>query len=91
MDNGKILVEKLGLGYPFDRLKRLVDAIGPGTTRDIANSARQLDAEEALRIGLVQCIVREQALLQFVNDSVRLREHSRSQISTSPAPETPEK
>ena len=63
---------KLGLGYPFDGLKRLVDLIGPGTTRDITFSARQLDAEEALRVGLVQRIVREEELREFVNDYAKV-------------------
>ena len=59
---------KLGLGYGFDGLKRLVDAVGPGTARDITFSARQLDAEEALRTGLVQKIVAEEELRDFVNE-----------------------
>ncbi len=57
---------KLGLGYPFESLKRLVDTIGPGATRDITFSARQVDSEEALRLGLVQKIVAEEELTGFV-------------------------
>lgn len=59
---------KLGLGYGFDALQRLVNAIGPGATRDITFSARQMDAEEALRVGLVQRVVTEDDLRDFVND-----------------------
>ncbi len=57
---------KLGLGYAFENLKRLVDTIGPGTARDITFSARQMDAEEALRVGLVQRILPEEELSEFV-------------------------
>jgi enoyl-CoA hydratase/carnithine racemase len=59
---------KLGLGYPFPNIKRLVDAIGPGAARDLAFSARQIESEEALRIGLVQRILPEEELSDFVED-----------------------
>lgn len=59
---------KLGLGYPFDALKRLVDTIGPGAARDITFSARQIDSEEALRLGLVQKIIAEDELTGFIED-----------------------
>ena len=59
---------KLGLGYPFEALKRLVDAVGPGTSRDITFSARYLDADEALRVGLVQRILPEGELRDFINN-----------------------
>ena len=58
---------KLGLGYPFDNLKRLVDLVGPAVTSDITFSARKLDAEEALRVGLVQKIF-DDNLHQYVDD-----------------------
>lgn len=58
---------KLGLGYPFDNLKRLVDLVGPAVTSDITFSARQLDSSEALRVGLVQKIL-DDNLHQFVDD-----------------------
>lgn len=59
---------KLGLGYGYDALKRLVDAIGPGAARDITFTGRQVDSEEALRIGLVQKIVAEEDLTGFVTE-----------------------
>ena len=40
---------KLGLGYGFEALKRLVDTVGPGVSRDIAFSARRLDADRWCR------------------------------------------
>jgi enoyl-CoA hydratase/carnithine racemase len=59
---------RLGLGYPFHGLKRLVDMIGPGATSDIVFSARRLDADEALALGLVQKVVPEADLEAFVDD-----------------------
>ena len=59
---------RLGLGYPFHGLKRLVDTIGPGATRDIVFSARRLDAYEALTLRLVQKVVAEVELAAFVDD-----------------------
>ena len=59
---------KLGLGYGFEALKRLVDTVGPGVSRDIAFSARRLDADEALRVGLVQRVLPEDELQEFVQD-----------------------
>jgi enoyl-CoA hydratase/carnithine racemase len=62
---------RLGLGYPFDGAKRLVDTLGPGATKDILFSARQLDAGEALTIGLVQKVLPEQDLEPFIDDYAR--------------------
>ncbi|MGE3644210.1 MAG: enoyl-CoA hydratase [Beijerinckiaceae bacterium] len=59
---------KLGLGYGFDAVKRLVDAIGPGATRDIVFTGRQLDSDEARTVGIVQKIVAEEELSSFVTD-----------------------
>jgi enoyl-CoA hydratase/carnithine racemase len=59
---------RLGLGYPFHGLKRLVDTIGPGATNDIVFSARRLDADEALGIGLVQKVLPEGELTAFIDD-----------------------
>jgi enoyl-CoA hydratase/carnithine racemase len=59
---------RLGLGYPFHGLKRLADTIGPGATCDIVFSARRLDADEALGIGLVQKVLPEAELTAFVDD-----------------------
>lgn len=45
---------KLGLGYAYNNLDFLVRRIGLGAAADIFYSARQLDAREALRLGLAQ-------------------------------------
>ncbi len=62
---------RLGLGYPFEGLKRLVDTVGPGTAKDIVFSARRLDAGEALAKGLVQKVLPEEGLQKFVTDYAR--------------------
>jgi enoyl-CoA hydratase/carnithine racemase len=62
---------RLGLGYPYEGLKRLVDAVGPGAAKDIVFSARRLDALEALSIGLVQKVLPEKELEGFVLDYAR--------------------
>ena len=47
---------KLGLGYAYDGLAKLARIVGPARARDILFSARFLDAEEALAIGLIHFI-----------------------------------
>src|SRR5947209_7570244 len=44
---------KLGLGYSYAGLRRLVDVVGPSFAREIFFTARQFDAEEASRMGLI--------------------------------------
>lgn len=53
--NGKfgITPAKLGIVYSTPGTKNLVDLVGPSKTKDILYSGRLLDAEEALRIGLI--------------------------------------
>jgi enoyl-CoA hydratase len=45
---------RLGVGYPYDGMQRLVAIVGPAVAADILYTARQLPADEALRVGLVQ-------------------------------------
>jgi len=47
---------KLGLGYEFAGLKLLASLVGPARARDMMFSARRLDADEALQIGLINFI-----------------------------------
>jgi enoyl-CoA hydratase/carnithine racemase len=53
---------RLGLGYEYAGLKTLSNLVGPSYAKDILFSARFLDAEEALRIGLVNRVVNKEAL-----------------------------
>jgi enoyl-CoA hydratase len=59
---------KLGLGYAYDGIKRLVDLVGPAHAREIFFTARQFTAEEALRMGLVNQVVPDGELEIYVNN-----------------------
>lgn len=58
---------KLGLGYGYPGLRRFIDQIGPSNTRDIFYTARQLDAEEAYRIGILNKVVPDAELETYVS------------------------
>ena len=47
---------KLGLGYEYEGLVRLSQLVGPASAKDIMFSARLMEAQEALRIGLINFI-----------------------------------
>ena len=69
-DNSRFAVPaaKLGLGYSYAGLRRLVDVIGPAFAREIFFTARQFDAEEASRMGLVNRVVPEAELEPYVKN-----------------------
>jgi ABC-type spermidine/putrescine transport system permease subunit II len=48
---------KLGLGYPFSDVNRLVGIVGPAFAKEIFYSGRQFTATEALQMGLVNRVV----------------------------------
>ena len=53
---------KLGLGYGYNGLRRYIDTIGPVATKEIFFTARQFGAEEALRWGVLNHVVADDAL-----------------------------
>ena len=57
---------KLGLGYGFPGVKRLVDLIGPSYAQEIFFTARQFEAREAKEMGLVNRVVADGDLENFV-------------------------
>src|SRR6059058_173801 len=59
---------KLGLGYAYDGIKRLVDLVGPAYAREIFYTARQFTSAEALRMGLVNRVVPEAELEDYVKN-----------------------
>jgi enoyl-CoA hydratase len=67
-DNSKFAVPaaKLGLGYGYAGLKRLVDIVGPSYTKEIFYTARQFDAQEAYAMGLVNRVVPAAELEDYV-------------------------
>ena len=67
-DNSRFAVPaaKLGLGYGYAGLKRLVDVVGPAFAKEIFYTARQFDAQEALTMGLVNRVVPSAELETYV-------------------------
>ncbi len=53
---------RLGVVYEVEAISRLVQIVGPSYAFDILISGRTLDAEEALRIGLVNAVTTADAL-----------------------------
>lgn len=59
---------RLGLGYGYSAIKTLTSLVGPSHAKDILFSARFLDTEEALRIGLINFVVSRAELSAKVLD-----------------------
>jgi enoyl-CoA hydratase len=59
---------KLGLGYAYDGIKRLVDIVGPSFAKEIFYTARQFNATEALQMGLVNRVVPASEIESYVRD-----------------------
>jgi enoyl-CoA hydratase len=69
-DNAKFGVPaaKLGLGYGFKGIKKLVDVVGPSFAKEIFFTARQFTAGEAVTMGLVNHMVPDAQLETYVRD-----------------------
>src|SRR5580692_1509715 len=67
-DNSRFAVPaaKLGLGYAYAGLKRLVDIVGQSFAKEIFYTARQFDAQEAYTMGLVNRVVAPDDLETYV-------------------------
>lgn len=63
---------RLGLGYEYGGLERLCDLVGPSRAKDIMFSARFMDAEEALQMGLINRICEADRLEQAVREYAAL-------------------
>jgi enoyl-CoA hydratase/carnithine racemase len=59
---------KLGLGYAYPGIKRLVDVVGPSFAKEIFYTARQFDATEALQMGLINRVRPAAELDKYVAD-----------------------
>lgn len=57
---------KLGLGYGYSNLRKLVDVVGPATAKEIFYTARRFNAAEALGMRLVNRTVPDGELEDFV-------------------------
>ncbi|MFL5045638.1 MAG: enoyl-CoA hydratase [Xanthobacteraceae bacterium] len=69
-DNSRFAVPaaKLGLGYGFTGIKRLSDLVGPAFAKEIFFTARQFDADEARAMGLVNRVVPDAELEDYVRN-----------------------
>ncbi len=59
---------KLGLGYAYEGIKKLVDLVGPAYAREIFYTARQFTTDEAWRMGLVNQVVPGDELETYVGN-----------------------
>ncbi|MEO7762218.1 MAG: enoyl-CoA hydratase [Casimicrobiaceae bacterium] len=59
---------KLGLGYEFSGVKKLIDIVGPAFAKEIFYTARQFTAEEAVTMGLVNRLVPAAQLDAYVRE-----------------------
>jgi enoyl-CoA hydratase/carnithine racemase len=62
---------KLGLGYGYTRVRRLLDVISPAFAKEIFFTARQFTAEEARVMGLVNRVVSVAELESYTTDYAR--------------------
>jgi enoyl-CoA hydratase/carnithine racemase len=69
-DNSRFSVPaaRLGLGYVYPGLKKLVDLIGPAFAKEVFFTARQFTAEEARIMGLVNRVLPAGDLETYVRD-----------------------
>jgi enoyl-CoA hydratase len=69
-DNSKFGVPaaKLGLGYAYPGIKRLVDVVGPSFAKEIFYTGRQFDVAEALAMGLINRAVPGDELESYVKN-----------------------
>ena len=58
------------MGYEYPGLAKLARLVGPSSARDIMFTARFLETDEALKIGLINFVVDEQELEARVKDYV---------------------
>ena len=53
---------KLGLGYEYEGVRKLMDVVGPSFAKEIFFTARQFSAQEALAMGLINRMVPDDQL-----------------------------
>jgi enoyl-CoA hydratase/carnithine racemase len=53
---------RLGLGYEYEGVRKLVDVVGPSFAKEIFYTARQFSAPEALTMGLINRMVEDDGL-----------------------------
>jgi enoyl-CoA hydratase/carnithine racemase len=58
---------KLGIGYAAEGLRQLVQLVGPSTAKEVLYTARRYNAQEALRLGMVNQVVPAAELDAYVD------------------------
>ncbi len=73
-DNAQFAIPaaKLGLGYGYPGIKRLVDVVGPAFAKEIFFTARRFDAEEARVMGLVNRVVPAEKVAEVAEETARM-------------------
>jgi enoyl-CoA hydratase/carnithine racemase len=61
---------RLGLGYRYIGIKRLVDFVGPARAKLILFSARRYDAQQAKDMGLIEVVCQKERLREETDDLV---------------------
>ncbi len=59
---------KLGLGYEYEGVRKLMDLVGPSFAKEIFFTARQFSAQEALAMGLVNRLLPPDRLESYVRE-----------------------
>src|ERR1700675_1842733 len=59
---------KLGLGYAYDGVKKLVDLVGPAFAREIFYTGRQFSTDEAVAMGLINRVLPDGELGAYVDN-----------------------
>jgi enoyl-CoA hydratase/carnithine racemase len=59
---------KLGLGYGYANVRRIMDLVGPAFVTEMLLTARQFDASDAVRTGLVNHVVPDGEIENYVRD-----------------------
>lgn len=59
---------RLGLGYEYDGVRKLMDVVGPSFAKEIFFTARQFTAQEAVAMGLVNRTVADDRLESYVRE-----------------------
>jgi len=59
---------KLGLGYGYANVRRIMDLVGPQFVTEMLLTARQFDAVDALRTGLVNHVVPDAEIERYVRE-----------------------
>jgi enoyl-CoA hydratase len=59
---------KLGLGYEFEGVRKLMDVVGPSFAKEIFYTARQFSATEALTMGLINRMVPDEQLEAYIRE-----------------------